>query len=323
MNRSPIAMTVALALILLLAACSGRDSPPQPDQMPLALVSDIFQSGYELAGYHEQDLNGDGSTEALAVLTQKLPADLSFVSSSYVLLFDQRAEAWGLVDGRQMDGGYAATELHDLTGDGIPELVVSTERVSVERGDFVTPQRTTGYLAIFEVGQEEQLIELGMFSSSLSGAGHTYPKTSRWEGRSAIQTAHDLPTAESPLWQPYQVETLAWDGQQFAQTQVRERRRISPLISWVVSRNAPWLAAFLALGSLLSWGALVVARRTQVEERWAFLGAAVLLIAGGIGLGLVREWLCVPAPILAGLAGLLIVRRVAIRQGAGSKRDGR
>jgi hypothetical protein len=323
MNRSPILVTVTLALILLLAACSSRGSPPQSDQMPLALVSDIFQSGYELAGYHEQDLDGDGSTEALAVLTQKLPTDLSFVSNSYVLLFDQRAKAWKLVDGQQMDGGYAATELRDLTGDGIPELVVSTERVSAERGDFVTPQRTTGYLAIFEVGREGQLAKLEMFSGSLLGAGRTYPRTSQWEGKPAIQTARDLPATESPLWQPYQVETLAWDGEQFTQAQVQERRRISPLISWVASRNAPWLVAFLALGSLLSWGALTVARRTQVRERWVFLGVAVLLVAGGIGLGLVREWLCVPAPILAGLAGLLIVWRVASWQGTGTKRDRR
>jgi hypothetical protein len=86
--------------------------------------------------------------------------------------------------------------------------------------------------------------------------------------------------------------------------QVQEQRRISPIISWLVRLNGPWAAVFLVLGGVLSLVFVKVARRLGLRERWGVLGMALLLVAGGIGLGLTVEWLCVPGLILIGLVGL-------------------
>jgi hypothetical protein len=157
---------------------------------------------------------------------------------------------------------------------------------------------------VFTYVPDLYLVELGTFSSSLAGVMSPRSTVGEWGGQPAIQTAQDLPPAGVPLWRPFRVETFAWDGQGFASVQVQEQRRISPIISWLVHRNAPWAAAFLVLGTALSLVLAAVVRRSRLQERWVILGLALLLIAGGVGLGFAEEWLCIPALILVGLAGL-------------------
>jgi hypothetical protein len=328
-----VALVVVLGLGLLLFGCSGKvalEAPPASDldQMPLALARHFFLAGYELAGYHELDADSDGIVETLAVLTLRLPLAESFLGDSYVLLFGQHGGAWSLTDGQQLNGVNASAELRDLTGDGLAELLVFTEEADAQPGDFVAPLRYTDHLSVFTYVPGLHLVELGTFSSSLSGVMRPHSTVGEWEGRPAIQTARDLPPAGIPLWWPFHVETFAWDGQGFASVQVQERRRISPIVSWLVRRNAPWAAAFLVLGGVLSLVPAVIVRRSRLglavtdprllrglplQERWVILGLALLLVASGVGLGLIEEWLCVPALILVGLAGLGIGRRFTTR----------
>ena len=318
MNKRCTAITVALGLGFLLFGCSGEATPEIPqtsalDQMPLTLARPLFQAGYELAGYYELDADNDGVIEALAVLTSKLPLTESFLGDSHALLFGQHGAMWSLTDNQQLDGVNASTELHDLTGDGFPELLVFTEKADTQLGDFVTPLRYTDHLIVFTYTPDLYLVELGKFSSRLSGVMRPRSTVGEWEGQPAIQTAQDMPPAGSPLWSPFRVETFAWDGQAFASVQVREQRRISPIVPWLVRRNAPWAAAFLILGGTLSLATIAITHHSRLRERWVILGLALLLIAGGTGLGLAEERLCVPVLILVGLAGLGIGRQVATR----------
>lgn len=336
-----IALVVMLGLGFLLFGCSGEATlEVQPasdlDQMPLVLARPLFLAGYELVGYHELDADSDGVVETLAVLTLRLPLKESFLGDSYVLLFGQHGGAWSLTDSQQLDGINAGAELRDLTGDGFPELLVFTEEADTQLGDFVAPLRYTDHLSVFTYVPDLHLVELGTFSSRLSGVMRPHSTVGEWEGRPAIQTARDLPPAGIPLWWPFRVETFAWDGQGFASVQVQERRRISPIVSWLVRRNAPWVAAFLVLGGVLSLVPTVIVSRSRLglavtdprllrglplQERWVILGLALLLVAGGVGLGLAEEWLCVPALILVGLVGLGVGRRFTTRLIAKSDQD--
>jgi hypothetical protein len=218
---------------------------------------------------------------------------------------------WSLNDSQRLDGVNATAELRDLTGDGVPELLVSIEEAETQLGDFVTPLRYTDHLIVFTYTPDLYLMELGTFSSSLAGVMTPRSSVGEWEGQPAIQTAQDLPPAGIPLWRSFRVETFAWDGQSFASVQVQEQRRISPIISWLVRLNGPWAAVFLVLGGVLSLAFVKVARRLGLKERWGVLGVALLLVAGGIGLGLTVEWLCVPGLILIGLVGLGSGRKIA------------
>ena len=58
---------------------------------------------------------------------------------------------------------------------------------------------------------------------------------------------------------------------------------------------------------------IVVTRRLRWRERRVILGLILLIVAGGIGLGVVVEWMCVPALIAIGLAGLGVGRQIATR----------
>lgn len=323
MNRQSIVVVVALGLSLLLCGCGGEVTqkvPPAPalDQMPLALARPLFLAGYELVGYYELDGDGDGAMEALAVLTVRLPLADSSLGASYVLLFSQRGGAWSLADDQRLDSINASAELRDLTGDGFSELLVFTEEADDQLGDFVTPLRYTDHLIVFTYTPDLYIVELGTFSSSLSGVMRPRSTVGEWAGRPAIQTVQDLPPAGSSLWRPFRAETFAWDGQSFASVQVQEQRQISPLVSWLVRRNAPWAAASLLLGGALGLVMTALVRRSRLRERWVILGLALLLVAGGVGLGLTEEWLCVPALVLVGLAGVAIGRQVVARLAARS-----
>ncbi|MDY7079924.1 MAG: hypothetical protein SXV54_23825 [Chloroflexota bacterium] len=319
-------LTVLLSLGLLLFGCSGEtttDAPPVPsfDQSPLSLARPFFEAGYELVGYYELDADSDGTVEALAVLTVETPATESFPGGSAVLLFGQRGGMWTRTDGWKLDGVNASAELRDLTGDGLPELLVVIEEAETQLGDFVTPLRYTDHLIVFTYTPDSYLVELGRFSSSLAGVMRPRSIVGEWEGQPAIQTARDLPPAGIPLWWPFRVETFAWDGHGFASVKVEERQRISPVITWLTRRNAPWAAGFLALGGTLSLIAVAVAHRSRLQGRWIGLGLGLLLVAGGVGLGLTEEWLCVPALVLMGLAGSGIGWRVAMQLVTKSDRD--
>jgi hypothetical protein len=311
MNRKSFAVMAALAMGLLLAGCGGQAAPTvSPDEPPLSLLKDLYEDGYALAGYHEMDLEGDGHAEGLAVLTQSPPPETSFLSVTFIVLFQHSDGVWRQVDRLETDGDRATTTLHDLTGDGLPELVVFAEQKQSQYGDFVTPMRTAGYLAVFTYTPDKRLVELGAYSSSLLGMGRVYPKLGAWEGQEAIVVARDLPADESPLWQPYQVGSYVWDGSQFANAQIEERRRLSPVVSWAVTRNGPWALGFLALGGVLGWGAVVVSRRTRVQVKQVLAGAVAVLIILGVGLIWVQGRLCVLAPVLSGLAGLIVGWRI-------------
>ncbi len=318
MNRRHIAMVVVLGLVFLLPACAGEGEtddpvPPDLDQMPLVLAQPYLQAGYELAGYHELDADGDGVEETVAVLTLKLPVAESHLGDSYVLAFARQGASWGLVSNQLLDGANASAQMRDLTGDGVPELLVFTELADTQMGDFVTPVHYTDYLRVFAWTPGPHLVELGTFSSSLSGVLRPRSAVGDWGGQPAIQTVRDLPPVGGPALWPFRVETFAWDGQGFASVEVQERRRISPIIVWAVSRNAPWTAAFLVVGGVLGCAATVLSRRSRLREWWGMAGLALLFIGGGIGLGLLTEWLCAPAPILVGLVGLGGGRQIAIR----------
>ena len=318
MNERSITVLVAVSLSLLLFGCAGETTPDilpdiALDQMPLMLASPLFQAGYELVSYHELDANGDGAMEVLAVLTLRIPVTVSYLGDTYAMLFGQRRGAWSITDSHQLDGINASAELRDLTGDGLPELLVFTEEAEEQLGDFVTPFRYTDHLTVFTPTPDLHMVELGTFSSSQSGVTRPQSTVGEWGGQPAIQTVQDIPPTGGPLWWPYRVETFAWDGRGFASRQVREQRRISPIVSWLVRRNMPWAAAFLALSGVLCFILVAVARRLRLRERWGIVGVILLLTAGGVGLGLAQEWLCVPALILAGLAGLGVGRQMATR----------
>lgn len=325
MKERHVAPIVALGLCALLFGCGGEaTSQVPPDsafgQMPLSLARPFFDAGYELVGYYELDVDSDGVVEALAVLTVETQAMYSFLGASVVLLFGQPGGLWVRADDWKLNGVNASAELRDLTGNGFPELLVSVEEADRQRGDFVTPLRYTDHLSVFAYTPDLRLVELGLFSSSLAGVTRQ-TAVGEWGGQPAIQTVRDLPPTEIPLWQPVRVETVAWDGQGFVSVQVEERRRISPVVTWVVRRNAPWAAASLALGGVVSLIVIVVARRLHWRERRVILGLGLLLVAGGVGLGLAVEWLCVPALIVVGLAGLGAGRQVAMRLVVKSNRD--
>ncbi len=310
---------VTLGLSCLLLGCDGDTTPGIPpdsafEQMPLLLARPFVAAGYELAGYYELDADsGDGIVEALVVLTLRGPATGVFEGSTAVLLLAQRDGAWLRTNEWKLTGVNAGAESRDLTGDGFPELLVLVETADHQLGDFVTPLRYTGHLHIFTYTSDPYLVELGAFSSSLAGDTLDKPTVGEWGGQPAIQTRQDLAPTGFPLWQPVRVETFAWDGQEFASVQVEEQRRISPIVSWTVRHNAPWTVAFLALGAILSLGVIVLARRRRWQERGAILVLILLLVAGGIGLGMAVEWVCVPALIVLGLAGLKIGQLVATR----------
>jgi hypothetical protein len=314
MNHKRLALMAALALGLALSGCGERSAPsPQApiDEPPLVLLGDLFEGEYVLGAYHEVDFDKDGRDEVLAVLTQYRPTELSYLSDTYVVLFHQDQGTWVQVGGLRMEGERATSELHDLTGDGLPELVVSTEQTRSQRGDFIAPLRIAGFLSVFTYTSDKELVEMGAYSSSLLGMDRVYPKLGLWKDQEAIKVARDLPAAVSPLWQPYQVGSYVWDGSEFVLAHTDEQRRVSPLISWVVARNAPWASGFLILGGVLGVVTLLVSQRTRLADKWLTVWAVIILIGGGIGLGSLQEWLCVPAPILVGLAGLLIGRRIA------------
>jgi hypothetical protein len=326
MPRRRAILVVALGLCSLLLGCGRQTtlevSPDLPlDQVPLSLAQPFFDAGYELVGYYELDVNSDGVVEALAVLTLKTQATNSFLGSSAVALFYQHEGSWVRANNWKLNGVNASARLHDLTGDDLPELLVSSEEAHRRPGDFVTPLQYTDYLSVFTYAQNLRLTESGVFSSSLASVAPSKPTLEKWEGQPAIQTVQDLPPATSPLWQPVRVETFAWNGQEFASVQVEEQRRISPVVPWAVRRNAPWAAASLALGGVLSLIGIVVVRRLRWHERPVIWGLILLLIAGGIGLSLAVEWMCAPALIAIGLAGLGMGRQIAARLAAKPNRN--
>ena len=115
---------------------------------------------------------------------------------------------------------------------------------------------------------------------------------------------------DQSLWRPVRVETFAWDGQGFARVKVGEQRRISPVVTWLVRRNAPWLAVFLIMGVAASAAVSAITRRSRLKERWGTLGAILLFVASGVGLGLAAEWLCVPALVLTSLVAFGLTRQM-------------
>jgi hypothetical protein len=311
-------LVVALGLCLLLNGCGGESAPgivPDTayDQMPLVLARPFFNAGYELADYHEFHADGDGLPEAIVVVSLRIPAEDAFLGASGVLLFSRPGGSWVRTDEWKLDGVNASTEWRDLTGDGRAELLVVTERADKQRGDFVTPLRYTDDLAVFGYTPDLYLVGLGKFGSSLAGVTRPRSTMVSWEGQLAVQTQRDLPSAGSPVWQPVRVETFAWDGEGFGSVQVEDRRRVSPVVAWVLRRNAPWAAGALALGGVLSLALALIQRRLPLLGRWAVAYAALVLVAGGIGLGLTVEWLCVPGLVLAGILGVAGGRQVVAR----------
>jgi hypothetical protein len=305
-------------LSLLLLGCSSEAAPEIPppeafEKEPLLLARAHFLAGYDLVGYYEQDSNQDGLPEVLTVFTLKVPLEQSLFGDTYVMLFDQNAGLWSLTHNWQLDGVNASSELRDLDGDGLPELLIATELAASELGDFVVPYHYTDHLYVFTYEPNLSLIELGSFSSTISDA--TNPKTTigEWGGQPAIQTAHDLPPTGSPLVQPYRVETFVWNGQEFVSIQMQEHKRVAPEVTWAMRRNAPWFAVSLGIGIVLGLIIIAIARRVGLQERWFLVGLIVLLIGGGIGLTTVKELLCVPVLVLISLVGLIVGRQIAVR----------
>ncbi len=316
MPRRCVGRTIALVLCALLLGCGSKAISQVPpdltlDQMPISLARPFFDAGYELVAYYDLDVDDDDFVEAVAVLTRKTEATNSFLGSSAVVLFDQYEGSWVRINNWKLNGVNASAELQDVTGDNLPELLVSTEAAQARRGDFVTPLQRTDHLSVFTY--DLYLVESGVFSNSVAGEMSVMPTIGKWQDQPAIQTTHDLPPTENPLWQPVRVETFAWNGQGFANVQVEEQRRISPVVSWVVRRHVPWAAASLAFGGIVSLAAIIVARRRCWQERPVIWGLILLLVAGGIGLGVALEWMCVPALIAVGLAGLGVGRQIAMR----------
>jgi hypothetical protein len=322
MSRQSLAVIVMLGLGLLLGCASDADPEilpsPSLDQMPLMLAGPLFTAGYELASYHDLDTDGDGVVEALAVLTLEESTTNSSTGSSYVLLFGQHGGAWSLNDRQRLSGVNASAELEDVTDDGLPELLVHTEEADTQLGDFVTPLRRTDQLSIFTYTASQYLAKLGTFTSSLSGQAQPRSTIVDWDGKPAIQTTQDLPPKAQSLWRPVRIETFAWDGQNFARVNVEEQRRISPVVTWLMRRNAPWLALFSIVGVAAGAAMSAITRRRRLKERWSMLGAILLFVLGaillfvlgGVGLGLATEWMCVPALVLAGLAAFGFARQV-------------
>ncbi|MCP4543353.1 MAG: hypothetical protein GY832_40080 [Chloroflexi bacterium] len=318
MYNRRVTFVVTLVLCSLLLGCESQETPQIPpdltlDQMPISLAQPFFDAGYELVGYYEIDVDGDGVVEAFAVLTLEIQATSSFLGSSAVALFDRHEESWFRADNWKLNGVNANAELRDVTGDELPELLVRTEAAHKRPGDFVTPLQRTDHLSVFV--HDLHLAESGVFSNSLACETPSMPTVEKWQDQPAIQTVRDLPSAGFPLWQPTRVETFAWNGQEFASMQVEEQRRISPVVSWVVRRHALWTAVFLALGGVVGMVAIVLARRRRWQELRVIVGLILLLVAGGIGLGIVVEWMCVPALIAIGLVGLGVGRQTATRLG--------
>jgi len=316
MREQDIALLVALAL--LLAGCSTkltRETPSSPstDQMPLTLASPLFTAGYELAGYYDLDADSDGVEEALAVLTLRPPPADSFTGTSYILLFGQHGGAWSLNDTYKMDGANASAEMQDVTDDGSSELLVVTDTTDTQPGDFVTPLRHTDHMSVLTYTPSQSLVEMGTFTSSLSGKMPPYSMVSQHEGQTVIQTAQDLPPIDNSLWRAYRVETFAWDGQRFVSLNTDVRSRIAPIVSWIVRRNGPSAAVFLILGSAASAVATMLERRSRLRARWTWPAAALLFVAAGIGLAVLQQWLCVPALILIGLTAFAVGRQISTR----------
>jgi hypothetical protein len=319
-------LVVALGLCLLQNGCGGGSAPgivPDTayDQMPLMSARPFFNAGYELADYHEVYADGDSLPEVMVVVTLRAPAEDAFLGASGVLLFSRPGGSWVRTDEWKLDGVNASTEWRDLTGDGLAELLVVTESADKQRGDFVTPVRYADDVAVFGYTSDLRLVGLGKFGSSLVGVTRPRSTVVSWEGQPAVQTRQDLPSASSPVWQPVRVETYAWDGEGFGSVQVEDRWRVSPVVLWVLRRNAPWAAGALALGTVLGLALALIRRRLPLSERWAVAIAALMLIAGEIGLGLAVEWLCVPGLVLAGLLGIAggrqVVARLSVKQKGG------
>lgn len=320
MSKPRLAVTVILGMSLLLWGCSSEADPQPPsgpplDQMPLMLAGPLFTAGYELAGYYDLDADGDGIAEALAILTLIPPTTESSWGSSQVLLFGQHGGAWSLNDKQTLDGVYASAELCDLTGDGVPEVLVHTTEVDTQPGDLVTALRQTDHLSVFTYAPGQYLVQLGAFTSSLWGETQPRSTVVEWKGQPAIQTAQDIPPVGQSMWRPFRVETFTWDGQGFTRVEVGEQRRIAPIVSWLLRRNAPWLAVFLIMGVVAGAVASAITRRSRLKERWGTLVAILLFVASGVGLGLAVEWLCVPAFVLAGLAAFGLTRQMVKRWG--------
>ena len=316
-GRSIVAL-VAISLGLLLAGCNGKppqesSPPPSRHEMPLALASPLFTAGYEIVGYYDFTADNDRATEALAVLTLRRPTADAFTGHSYVLLFGRRGGVWSLTDTHKLDGINARAELQDLTGDGLPELLVLTEEVDTQLGDFVAPILYIDHLSVLAYTPGQLLAELATFSSSLSGEMHPHSKVSQREEQPVVQTTQDLPPVGNSLWRPYRVETFAWDGQRFASVHIEEQRRISPVVSWLARRNGPWAAVFLAIGGTAGVVATMLDRRSRLRGRWLLLAATLIFVTLGIGVGAIQKWLCVPALVLIGLAAFGSGRRTSRR----------
>ena len=309
---------VAIVSSLLLLGCNAQMTPePTPsvplDQMPISLAQPLFQAGYNLIGYYELDANDDGLTESLAVLSVNLPLEQSFVGDTYVMLFSQRGGAWSTTDNQRIDGINAHAELRDMNGDGFPELLIFTEKADSQMGDFITPLHYADYLFVFTYQPDQALVNLRTFNSALAGVLRPRTEVVEWEGRPAVRTVRDIGVGGAFL-QPYRVETFAWDDKEgFVSVQVQEHKRVSSAVSWLARRNAPWAAAAFVLGGVLGLLVSVLARRLHRQERWFILGLGLLLVGGGVGVGLAREWLCSPALILVGLAGLGLGWRMTTR----------
>jgi hypothetical protein len=302
---------------LLIAGCTGQRSTdpaslPSLDDMPLLLARSYLES-FELVDYYELAQEDGVVSEALAVSTLRRPLEKSYIGASRVVLFSQYGGEWALVDGRDLDGGNATTDLRDMTGDGTPEIVVFTSKTDLQQGDFAAPMSLVDYAYVFAVTQDVRLAQIGAFSSTMRGSLRTHTDLADWGKQSAIQVKQDLRPAGSALFQPYRVESFAWDGEQFASIQVKERRRISPSVLWGLQENAPWAAAFLVLGAAVTFAAIALARRIGAEEKGFVLGAAALIIVGGIVLQITQEYLCTPGLVMVGLVGLLVGWRVPRR----------
>jgi hypothetical protein len=75
------------------------------------------------------------------------------------------------------------------------------------------------------------------------------------------------------------------------------------------------------MGLAASAAVSAITRRSRLKERWGTLGAILLFVASGVGLGLAAEWLCVPALVLVGLAAFGFARRV-VKHGGDNVDDG-
>jgi hypothetical protein len=322
------AVMVGLALVVGLSAGLASnwhqaniptpDLPPDLalDQMPAALTAELRKSGYALVGYYHWDADGDGAMEVAAVLTVQTTPTESFSGGAYVVLMKQQAEFWYRSDQQPLDGVNARSQFRDLTGDGVPELIVSTQQAERQLGDFVIPHRYTDHLNVFTMGPDFNLVTLGTFSSSLAGVTTPHSQVVLRSGKTVIETAQDIPGRGSALWQPYRIQTYAWDGREFAQVQTEERRRVSPVVSWVVRQNGPWVLGLALLGSIMGI-AIATTVHHPAQRRRLLWASALLLIGGGLGAGMTKELLCLPALITSGWVGLWSGKQIGAKMGQG------